>query len=54
MYSLDKEAGVVFLKFFLARRIGTERRCDAGFGVGGGQPGSNVGEGRSLEVDQRS
>jgi hypothetical protein len=55
-YSPDKEAGVVRVKYFLARRVRTDQRWDAGVGVGvGGEHlESNATEGRSLDVDRRS
>jgi hypothetical protein len=38
----------------LARRVRTDQRWDAGVKDGGGQPGSNAKERRSLDVDKRS
>jgi hypothetical protein len=52
--SHDKEAGEVYGKYCLARRVRTYQRRDAGVKAGGGQPGSNTREGRSLDVYHRS
>jgi hypothetical protein len=39
IYSPDKEAVVVYVTYFLARKVRTDQRWDAGVGVGGGQMG---------------
>jgi hypothetical protein len=39
------------VKHFLARGVRTEKRRAEGVGAGGGKPGSNAMEGRSLHVD---
>jgi hypothetical protein len=54
IYPPDKEAGSVHVTCFLARSVLADQRWDAGVGASGGQPGSNVTVGCSLDVDQRS
>jgi hypothetical protein len=46
------EVRLVFVKYFVARKVRTDQRWDAGVGTGGGQPGSSAREGRSLHVDR--
>jgi hypothetical protein len=55
IYYPDKEArgGGLIVKTCCeeAKRVPTDQWSDGGVGVGGGQPGSKAGEGRSLDVD---
>jgi hypothetical protein len=52
IYFPDHEAEEVFVKSVLARKVRTtDQRWDACVGDGGGQSGSNVREGHSLDVD---